>query len=81
MPTSFLSISLSVETLHLRMERHSSNALKLAQELEKNPGVAWVKYPFLPSHPNYEIAKKQMTSGGGVLTFELKGGLDAGSRI
>jgi O-succinylhomoserine sulfhydrylase len=74
-------LSKSLETLYLRMEKHSSNALALAVELEKNPGVNWVKYPFLPSHPHYEIAKKQMSSGGGVLTFELKGGIEAGRKF
>jgi O-succinylhomoserine sulfhydrylase len=74
-------LSKSLETLYLRMEKHSSNALALAFELEKNPGVNWVKYPFLPSHPHYEIAKKQMSSGGGVLTFELKGGIEAGRKF
>lgn len=74
-------LSKSLETLYLRMEKHSSNALVLAQELEKNSGINWVKYPFLPSHPQYEIAKKQMRSGGGVLTFELKGGLEAGRKF
>jgi O-succinylhomoserine sulfhydrylase len=74
-------LSKSLETLYLRMEKHSSNALALAVELERNPGVNWVKYPFLPSHPHYEIAKKQMSSGGGVLTFELKGGIEAGRKF
>jgi O-succinylhomoserine sulfhydrylase len=74
-------LSKSLETLYLRMEKHSSNALALAVELEKNAGVNWVKYPFLPSHPNFGIAKKQMSSGGGVLTFELKGGIEAGRKF
>lgn len=68
-------LSKSLETLAVRMERHCSNALKLAQYLENNPAVEWVKYPFLPSHPQYELAKKQMKLGGGLVTFELKGGL------
>ena len=74
-------LSKSLETLYLRMDKHSSNALALAHELEKNPGITWVKYPFLPSHPQYEIAKRQMSSGGGVLTFELKGGIEAGRKF
>jgi O-succinylhomoserine sulfhydrylase len=67
-------LSKSLETLAVRMEQHCSNALKFAQFLEKNPDVTWVKYPFLPSHPQYELAKKQMKLGGGLVTFELKGG-------
>ncbi len=57
------------------MERHCQNALALAEFLEQQPEVNWVKYPFLPSHPQYELAKKQMRNGGGLLTFELQGGL------
>ncbi|RCH55971.1 O-succinylhomoserine sulfhydrylase [Mucilaginibacter hurinus] len=74
-------LSKSLETLDVRMERHSSNALKIAEALEQHPTVAWVKYPFLPSHPQYAIAKKQMKSGGGVLCFEIKGGAQAGARF
>lgn len=66
-------ISKSLETLHIRMERHSETALLLAQELEKHPKVSAVKYPHLPSHPQYELAKKQMKMGGGIVTFELNG--------
>ncbi len=68
-------LSKSLETLALRMERHGYNALTLARYLEKNQEVTWVKYPFLPSHPQYKLAKKQMRNGGGLVTFELKGGL------
>jgi O-succinylhomoserine sulfhydrylase len=67
-------LSKSMETLAVRMEQHCSNALKLARFLEKDPDVIWVKYPFLPSHPQYELARKQMKLGGGLVTFELKGG-------
>jgi O-succinylhomoserine sulfhydrylase len=74
-------ISKSVETLHIRMQRHTENALKIAQKLEKHAAVAWVKYPFLKSHPQYDIAKKQMHGGGGIVTFELKGGLEAGRQF
>lgn len=74
-------LSKSLETLHLRMERHSENALKLAGLLEHHPSVKSVKYPWLLSHPQYEIARKQMTAGGGVVTFELKGGLEQGRRF
>ncbi len=74
-------LSRSLETLEVRMERHSSNALYLAQQLENHPALIGVKYPFLPSHPQYAIAQKQMTNGGGIVCFELKGGLDAGRRF
>lgn len=68
------TISKSLETLPLRMDRHCENALALAEALESNPEIAAVKYPFLPSHPQYELAKKQMKGGGGIVTFEVKGG-------
>lgn len=71
----------SLETLHVRMERHSGTALHLAQALEGNAHLEWVKYPFLPSHPQYDIAQKQMSAGGGIVCFELKGGLERGRRF
>jgi len=71
-------LSKSLETLSIRMERHSDNAIKVAEWLEQNSNIEWVKYPFLPSHPQYEIGKKQMKLGGGMLSFELKGGLNKG---
>ncbi len=71
-------LSKSLETLDVRMERHASNALALAQCLEGNEKISLVKYPFLESHPQYAIAKKQMKNGGGIVCFELKGGLEAG---
>ena len=71
-------LSRSLETLEVRMERHASNALYLAQQLQGNPGISWLKYPFLESHPQYAIAKKQMKNGGGLFCFELKGGLEKG---
>ncbi len=68
-----------MKTLALRMERHCSNALALAEFLEKHPAVERVNYPGLPSHPDHELAKRQMRGGfGGMLSFELKGGLEAG---
>ena len=69
-------LSKSLETLHLRMERHCSNAEKLAHALQGLPGVKKVNYPFLDSHPQVELAKKQMKSGGALVTFELEGGFD-----
>ena len=71
-------LSKSLETLDVRMERHASNALTLAQKLEHHPAIASLKYPWLPSHPQHDIAKKQMYNGGGIVCFELKGGLEAG---
>jgi O-succinylhomoserine sulfhydrylase len=74
-------LSRSLETLEVRMERHASNAFYLAKQLQNNPAISWLKYPFLESHPQYEIAKKQMKSGGGLLCFELKGGLKSGRKF
>jgi O-succinylhomoserine sulfhydrylase len=71
-------LSKSLETLEVRMERHASNALFLAQQLENHTAIAALRYPFLPSHPQYAIAIKQMQNGGGIVCFELKGGLEAG---
>jgi O-succinylhomoserine sulfhydrylase len=71
-------LSKSLETLAVRMEKHCQNALEIANYLEKNAGVLKVKYPFLKSHPQHELARKQMKMGGGLVTFEIKGGLNAG---
>lgn len=71
----------SLETLYLRMDKHADNALRLAQRLEGNAKLNSVKYPFLSSHPQYEIAKKQMSNGGGIVTFELKGGIESGRKF
>ncbi|MFK7749939.1 MAG: PLP-dependent aspartate aminotransferase family protein [Kordia sp.] len=71
-------LSKSLETLVVRVDRHCENALKVAEFLENHPKVNTVKYPFLKSHPQYEIAKKQMKLGGNVVAFEVKGGVDAG---
>ncbi len=68
----------SLETLFIRMDKHADSALKLAKALEGHPAISWVKYPFLATHPQHAIAKKQMTNGGGIVTFELKGGVEAG---
>ena len=73
-PFNAWTISKSLETLGLRMDRHCSNALALAEALENNQEIEDVKYPFLPSHPQYELAKRQMKAGGGIVTFEVKGG-------
>jgi O-succinylhomoserine sulfhydrylase len=67
-------LSKSLELLDLRMEKHSSNAQALAEALEGHSALHAVKYPFLPSHPQYALAKKQMKYGGGILTMDIKGG-------
>ena len=71
-------LSKSLETLAIRLDRHCENALKVAEFLESHPNVNTVKYPFLKSHPQYEIAQKQMKLGGNIVAFEIKGGIEAG---
>ncbi|MEC4113032.1 trans-sulfuration enzyme family protein [Myroides pelagicus] len=71
-------LSKSLETLAVRVDRHCENALIIAEYLEQHPAVEFIKYPFLPSHPQYKIAKKQMRQGGNIIAFGIKGGLDAG---
>jgi O-succinylhomoserine sulfhydrylase len=71
-------LSKSLETLAVRLEKHCENALKVAEFLENHPQVNKVKYPFLKSHPQYEIAQKQMKLGGNIVAFEIKGGIEAG---
>jgi len=74
-------LSKSLETLAVRVDKHCENALKVAQFLETNTRVNLVKYPFLKSHPQYKLAKKQMKHGGNVVAFEIKGGIDAGRQF
>ena len=74
-------LSKSLETLAVRMDRHCSNALALAQHFEQHPALTAVRYPFLPSHPQHELARAQMSQGGGIVVLELMGGLDAGRRF
>lgn len=74
-------LSKSLETLPARMDRHCANALKLAEAMEKADGINFVKYPFLKSHPQHELAKKQMSQGGGMVTIELDGGYERGKRF
>jgi len=74
-------LSKSLETLSVRVDKHCENALKIAEFLENHQKINWVKYPFLKSHPQYEIAKKQMKLGGNVVAFEIKGGIDAGRKF
>ena len=74
-------LSKSLETLSVRMDRHCKNALILAQKLEQLEEINWVKYPFLPSHPQNKLAQKQMKQGGTIISFELKGGVEAGRKF
>jgi O-succinylhomoserine sulfhydrylase len=80
-PMNAWLLSKSLETLSVRMERHCENAHKLAKYLEASAHIDMVKYPFLESHPQHELAKKQMSLGGGLVTFELKGGVERGRRF
>lgn len=74
-------LSKSLETLPVRVDKHCENALKVAQFLEGHAKVNVVKYPFLKSHPQYDLAKKQMKAGGSIVAFEVKGGVDAGRQF
>ena len=74
-------LSKSLETLAVRLEKHCENALELARFLESHKQVLSIKYPFLKSHPQYEIAKKQMKLGGNIIAIELKGGTEAGGKF
>lgn len=74
-------LSKSLETLDVRMERHCANALFIASALENHPKISWLKYPMLESHPQHKIAVKQMSAGGGIVCFELKGGVESGRKF
>jgi len=74
-------LSKSLETLFIRVERHAQSALEIARRLEQHPAVASVRYPFLESHPGYAIARKQMSLGGGIVSFEINGGIEAGKKF
>lgn len=76
----FLTL-LGMKTLHLRMARHCENAMKTAQWLQRHPALASLSYPGLPSHPQHETAKRQMRGFSGIITFELKGGFEAGVKL
>lgn len=77
---SFLVLR-GVKTLHVRMQRHAENAMKIAQWLQKHPKVGKVTYPGLESHPQHQLAKEQMRGFGGMMTFDIKGGLEAARRF
>lgn len=74
-------LSKSLETLAVRMDKHCENAFKIAEYLEGHEDLNAVKYPFLKSHPDYQLAKKQMRHGGGLITFDLKGGIERSKRF
>ena len=74
-------LSKSLETLAVRMDRHCANALALAQHFEGHPALSAVRYPFLPSHPQHDLARAQMQQGGGIVALELRGGLTAGQAV
>ena len=80
-PFNAWALSKSLETLAVRMDRHCENALKLAGHLSKHKEIEAVNYPFLPSHPQYKTAKKQMKAGGGVVTFAAKGGYERAKKF
>lgn len=71
----------SLETLDVRIQRHCDNAEALVAALDGHQKLNWIKYPFHPSHPMYNVAKKQMTRGGGLVTFDLKGGVESGIKF
>ncbi|KAA3611400.1 MAG: aminotransferase class I/II-fold pyridoxal phosphate-dependent enzyme [Calditrichaeota bacterium] len=74
-------LSKSLETLAVRMEKHCQNATELANILDKHPEIETAKYPFLPSFPQYDLARKQMRAGGGLVTFNVKGGYHRAARF
>lgn len=74
-------LSKSLETLFIRMDRHADSALKIATALQNHTKLTGVKYPLLETHPQYVIAKKQMSNGGGIITFDLKAGIESGRKF
>jgi methionine-gamma-lyase len=80
-PHQAFMVHRGVKTLALRIERAEKTAKEIAEWLEKHPKVEWVKYPGLPSHPQFELAKKQMRGFGSMISFELKGGISAGEKL
>ncbi len=80
-PFNAFLVHRGLKTLFIRMERHSKNAQKIAEFLEAHPKVEWVRYPGLKSFPYYEVAQKQHKGTGGMISFELKGGIEAGASM
>ena len=77
---SFL-VHRGIKTLALRMQRHGENAMRVAEFLEQHRAIEWIRYPGLKSHPQYQLARKQMGGSGGMISFGLRGGLEAGRRM
>lgn len=80
-PFNAWMFSKSLETLDIRMKKHSETALEVARHLETHDEVTFVRYPHLPSHPQYELAQRQMKQGGGIVSFAVKGGIERGARF
>ncbi len=80
-PFNAFLVHRGLKTLAIRMEKHSKNAQPIAEFLEQHPKVAWVRYPGLKSFPYYEVAQKQHKAPGGMISFELKGGIEAGKKL
>jgi len=80
-PFNAFLVHRGIKTLEIRMQKHCENALAIAKYLEGHPKVERVWYPFLPSHPHYELSKKQTKGGGGVISLELKGGLESSKMV
>ena len=80
-PTQAFMVLRGVKTLAIRIDRAQESAMKVAQFLQSHPDVAWIKYPGLTSHPQYELAKKQMNGFGSMMSFGLKGGYEAGKKL
>lgn len=80
-PTQAFMVLRGVKTLGIRVDRAQENAMKVAEFLEKHPKISWIKYPGLPSHPQHELAKKQMSGPGSMMSFGIKGGVEAGRRL
>lgn len=80
-PTQAYMVIRGIKTLSIRVERQQENAIKIATWLEKHPKIEWVKYPGLPSHPQYELGKKQMAGPGSMISFEVKGGIQGGKTL
>jgi methionine-gamma-lyase len=80
-PTQAYMVIRGLKTLSIRVKKQQESAQKIAEWLEKHPKIASVSYPGLPSHPQYELGKQQMDGPGSLISFELKGGIDAGKKL
>ncbi len=80
-PMEAFLVHRGIKTLSIRLERHTQNALEVARFLEEHPKVEWVRYPGLPSHPQHEVAKRQMIRFGGMISLGVKGGFEAGKTL